>query len=62
MIEDYSARRAIEPLLLAERDREFLRQVRKNRDKEADLMKDVAGWEVGTYFGTPVFRTLPKDQ
>ena len=61
-MEDQSTQRVLEPLLLAERDREYLKQLRKNRDKEADLMKDVAGWEVGTYFGTPVFRTLPKDQ
>lgn len=60
-IEDQSARRAVEPVLLAERDREYLRQLRKNRDKEADLMKNVAGWEVGTYFGSPIFKTLPKD-
>lgn len=41
-----SARLAVYPMLLAERDREYLKQLRKNRDAEAELMKDVPGWEV----------------
>ena len=35
-----SASLAITPLMLAERDREFLKQLRKNRDAEEKLMKD----------------------
>merc|ERR1712018_1013848 len=34
-IEERSAQLALEPLLLAERDREYLKQVRRNRDAEA---------------------------
>ncbi|CRL00761.1 CLUMA_CG014016, isoform A [Clunio marinus] len=61
-IEMRSAKLATFPLLLAERDREYLKQLRRNRDEEADLMKNVAGWKVGTWYGEPVFKTLPKDK
>ncbi|XP_071574635.1 NADH dehydrogenase [ubiquinone] 1 alpha subcomplex subunit 13 [Temnothorax nylanderi] len=54
-IEMRSARLAIFPALLAERDRAVLKQMRRNRDVEAELMKNVEGWEVGTYFGEPIF-------
>ena len=42
--------------MLAERDREFLKQLRKNRDAEEKLMKDVEGWEVGTFYGHKVYK------
>ena len=80
-IEMRSAQNAIFPLLIAERDREYLKQLRRNRDEEAKLMANVPGWEVnrsviysaknalpfclfqvGTYYGEPVFKTLPKDK
>lgn len=82
-IEMRSAQNVIFPLLIAERDREFLRQLRRNRDEEAELMKNVPGWEVsglkwpgqisastllfpclqvGTYYGEPIFKTLPEDK
>lgn len=32
-----------------------LKQMRRNRDAEADLMKNVERWEVGTYYGEPIF-------
>lgn len=32
-----------------------LRQMRRNRDEEAELMKNVEGWEVGTYYGEPIY-------
>lgn len=60
-IEHRSANNAIFPLLLAERDREYLKQLRRNRDEEADLMKNVKGWEVGTYYGDSIYKTLPDD-
>jgi len=56
-VEMRSADLALEPLMLAERDREFLKQCRKNRDAEAELMKDVDGWVVGTWFGHKVYKT-----
>jgi NADH dehydrogenase (ubiquinone) 1 alpha subcomplex subunit 13 len=56
-----SSKLAIFPLLLAERDREFLKQCRRNRDEETELMKNVPGWVVGTYFGEPIYKTKPKD-
>ena len=32
----------------------LLRQLRKNRDEEAELMKHVPGWVTGTLWGEPV--------
>lgn len=52
---------AIYPMLLAERDRAFLKQLRKNRDEEDDLMKNVEGWKTGTWYGEPIYKTLPPD-
>lgn len=48
-IEMRSAKHAIFPLLLAERDREYLKQIRRNRDEEASLMANVEGWKVGLH-------------
>ena len=36
----------------------FLKQLRKNRDEENELMKDVPGWETGTLWGEPVYHNL----
>ena len=44
MIEDDEGHTAIEPLLEAESDRLLLWQLRRNRDEENELMKDVPGW------------------
>ncbi|KAG5674926.1 hypothetical protein PVAND_004871 [Polypedilum vanderplanki] len=60
-VEMRSARLALMPMLIAERDREFLKQVRKNRDEEARLMKNIPGWVVGTYYGEPIYKTKPVD-
>ncbi|GIX73154.1 complex I-B16.6 [Caerostris darwini] len=49
---------ALEPLLMAERDRMFLKQLNKNREEEKDLMKNVPDWEVGTWYGEPIFKTV----
>ncbi|QQP39877.1 NADH dehydrogenase 1 alpha subcomplex subunit 13, partial [Caligus rogercresseyi] len=56
-IEMRSATMALSPMLLAERDRTFLKEIRINRDWEEEIMKDVPGWEVGTWFGEPIYRT-----
>ena len=45
-------------MLLAERDRGFIKTCKANRDAEADLMKDVPGWEVGTWYGEPIYKTM----
>lgn len=47
-VENRSGRLAILPVLVAERDREYLKQLRRNRDEEEELMKNVEGWEVNT--------------
>ncbi|KAK2173102.1 hypothetical protein NP493_904g00106 [Ridgeia piscesae] len=54
------ARIALEPLLEAERHRAFLKQLRKNRDEENMLMKDVPGWETGTLYGEPCYHNQAK--
>ncbi|XP_066993771.1 NADH dehydrogenase [ubiquinone] 1 alpha subcomplex subunit 13 [Anabrus simplex] len=60
-IEMRSSKLALYPLLLAERDREYLKQLRRNRDEEAKLMENVEGWQVGTWYGEPIYKTLPED-
>lgn len=60
-IEMRSAKFALMPLLFAERDREYLKQIRRNRDEEAKLMANVPGWEVGTLYGEPVYKSQDKD-
>ncbi|VVC98484.1 NADH dehydrogenase [ubiquinone] 1 alpha subcomplex subunit 13 [Leptidea sinapis] len=60
-IEMRSAKMAIYPMLVAERDREYLKQLRRNRDAEAELMRDVPGWVVGTWYGERVYKLLPAD-
>lgn len=40
----------------------MLKQMKRMRVIEADLMKDFPFWEVGTFFGTPIFETLPTDK
>ncbi|PSN29341.1 hypothetical protein C0J52_25560 [Blattella germanica] len=60
-IEMRSGKLALYPMLLAERDRAFLKQLRRNRDEEAELMANVPGWEVGTWYGEPVYKTVPRD-
>jgi len=51
-------RLALSPLLLAEEQRAYLRQLRANRDEENELMKNVPGWKTGTLYGEPVFENL----
>ncbi|XP_014250287.1 NADH dehydrogenase [ubiquinone] 1 alpha subcomplex subunit 13 [Cimex lectularius] len=60
-VEARSSMLALLPLLTAEKDREFLKQVRRNRDEEARLMANVEGWTVGTYRGEPIYKTVPED-
>jgi NADH dehydrogenase (ubiquinone) 1 alpha subcomplex subunit 13 len=49
------------PFLLAEQERKYLIQLHRIRENERQLMKDVPGWKVGTLFGEPVYKTLPKN-
>lgn len=59
-VEMRSSRNVIMPVLIAERDRAYLKQLRRNRDDEAELMKNVPGWEVGTWYGEPIYKTRPR--
>ncbi|XP_031626579.1 NADH dehydrogenase [ubiquinone] 1 alpha subcomplex subunit 13 [Contarinia nasturtii] len=60
-IEMRSCRNVLLPIVMAERDREYLKQLRRNRDEEARLMADVPGWKVGTWFGEPIYKTVKSD-
>ncbi|XP_077510805.1 NADH dehydrogenase (ubiquinone) B16.6 subunit [Amblyomma americanum] len=57
-LEAQDGHNALEPLLLAENDRVYLKQLKKNREEERELMKNVPGWVVGTYFGEPIYHTM----
>ena len=57
MIADDEGRQCLEPLIAAENDRILLWQMRRNREDENELMKGVKGWETGTWFGEPVYKT-----
>jgi len=56
--EDIDINNALEPFHTAERDRFWLKLLKKNRDIENEVMKDVPGWVTGTWYGEPVFYTL----
>merc|ERR1712080_818198 len=56
MTEMRSADLALTPLMLAERDREYLKQLRRNREAEDKLMADVEGWGTGTWYGHKVYK------
>jgi len=56
--EDVDCQSAMEPFLTAERDRSWLRVLKKNRDLENQVMANVKGWQTGTWYGEPVFFTL----
>ena len=48
-------------MLMAERDRAYIKELKRRRDAEIDLMADVPGWECGTYYGIPVYKTVPDE-
>lgn len=52
---------ALEPFIMAERDRAFLKHLRHLRDVEREVMKNHPGWEVGTLYGEPIYKTLPRN-
>jgi len=56
--EDVDLYSAMQPFLTAERDRYWLKLLKKNRDLENEVMKDVPGWKTGTWYGEPVYFTL----
>ena len=61
IIEKHDALLAIEPMIQAERDRAFLKQLHKLRKDEEELMKDKPGWKVGTLYGEPLMVTELPD-
>jgi len=39
-----------------------LKRLHWNREQEEQLMKDVKGWEVGTYYGEPIYKTIDPNE
>ncbi|KAL1453812.1 hypothetical protein WDU94_010124 [Cyamophila willieti] len=61
-LENNTATLAIMPLVIAEKDRALLKNLRKMRDEETELMKNVEGWETGTLFGEKIYKTQSEDE
>eukprot|EP00094_Tigriopus_californicus_P006109 TCALIF_05883-PA protein Name:"Similar to NDUFA13 NADH dehydrogenase [ubiquinone] 1 alpha subcomplex subunit 13 (Macaca fascicularis)" AED:0.14 eAED:0.14 QI:0/0.66/0.5/1/1/1/4/309/146 len=61
-LEETSVELGLEPLMLAEMDRAYLLQMRRNRDVEAEFTRDWPNWEVGRWFQQPLFYTIPEDE
>lgn len=40
----------------------YLKQLRRNRDAENELMKNVKGWKTGTFYGEPVYKTVGEER
>lgn len=53
--EDQENRIALTPFILAEQQRLYMKQLRRNREYEKELMKDVADWKVGHWFDYPIY-------
>lgn len=53
---------ALLPFYYAETDRMLLKQLKKNRDYEEKLMKNVPGWEVGKWKGYQVFLSVGPNE
>uniref|UniRef100_A0A914I9R6 NADH dehydrogenase [ubiquinone] 1 alpha subcomplex subunit 13 n=1 Tax=Globodera rostochiensis TaxID=31243 RepID=A0A914I9R6_GLORO len=56
--EDHDISNALEPFMMAERDRQVLRIMKRNRELEEEVMKDEPGWKTGTWYGEPIYFTL----
>uniref|UniRef100_A0A5S6Q8X9 NADH dehydrogenase [ubiquinone] 1 alpha subcomplex subunit 13 n=1 Tax=Trichuris muris TaxID=70415 RepID=A0A5S6Q8X9_TRIMR len=61
-LEDNDVFIALQPFMVAERDRMWLNEVRHARDLENEVMRNVPGWTTGTWYGEPIYFTLPKDK
>ncbi|KAF5401182.1 NADH dehydrogenase [ubiquinone] 1 alpha subcomplex subunit [Paragonimus heterotremus] len=53
--EEEEVRIALSPFVFAEQERMYLKQIRRNRDYEKELMADVPGWKVGHWHDVPVY-------
>merc|ERR1711890_77465 len=60
-IEMLGGHHAIRPLLVAERDRMYLKEIYKNREEERELMKNVPNWKVGHWYDVPIYKSCPPD-
>jgi len=61
LVEQNDVRIVMSGFLAAERDRIWLNRLRKHRNEERDLMKDVPGWRTGTFYGEPIYYTMPPE-
>lgn len=61
-IEEKAGRACLIPMMLAERDRNRLKDFKRLHEYEKELMKDVPGWIPGTLWGEPVFKTVGPNE
>ena len=61
LTEERSTQMALQPMLMAERDRAYISHWKKVVEAEKDLMSEVPDWEVGTWWGLKVFKTVPDE-
>lgn len=40
----------------------YLKFLRVLREEERELMKNKPGWKLGTLYGEPVYKTIPKNE
>uniref|UniRef100_A0A915HIS6 NADH dehydrogenase [ubiquinone] 1 alpha subcomplex subunit 13 n=1 Tax=Romanomermis culicivorax TaxID=13658 RepID=A0A915HIS6_ROMCU len=59
-LEQQDVANALMPFMKAESDRMWLLMAHRLRDEEAEAMKDVPGWKVGTWYGEPIYFTKPR--
>lgn len=59
-IEQQEHYNAVHPFLVAEQERKYLMQLWRLREEERELMKDHPGWKLGTLYGEPIYKTIPK--
>lgn len=53
---------ALLPLLMAERDRILLKQLKLNFEEEKKLMRFYPSWKPGTFFGEKIYKTIPENE
>ncbi|XP_003738994.1 NADH dehydrogenase [ubiquinone] 1 alpha subcomplex subunit 13 [Galendromus occidentalis] len=52
---------ALTPFMLAERDRAYMKHLRRMHEEEKVVMKDVPNWKIGHHYNLPIYNTLPED-
>merc|ERR1719369_1851189 len=61
-VEKHGTRLALMPMVLAERDRAYIQHWKNVVEAEKDLMGGIEDWEVGTWWGMKVYKTVPENK